>query len=154
LAEQRGIASRLHWPASVPVAELGAYVQIADVCVQLRDGADEGPSASLYRALTSGAACVFSDQGDTAGIPPSAALKARAGEHEAADLAAALRRRYEPPDERTALAQSACRYVQENYSAEAVAGRYAALLEMAAAARASTEDTWAELTAEAVATCC
>ncbi len=154
VAEQLGIAGRLRWPGSVPVADLGAYARAADVCVVLREPAHDGPWASVYRALTSGAACVFSDPGAMFGVPPGAALKVRTPDHEVEDLTAALRRLYESPEERAVLGRGAGRYACEAFGAEAVARRYVALLEMAAAARAATEDTWVELAAEAVATCC
>jgi glycosyltransferase involved in cell wall biosynthesis len=151
VAESLGVADRVRWVGRVPRRDFSAYARAADVCVQLRYPVRGETSAALYRALAAGSACVVSDQGAMVELPDAVAVKVRTPDHEVEDLTAALVRLYEDPAARAELGRAALGHVRQEHDPAAVAGRYAAAMDLAASRREAADRTWAEAAADALA---
>jgi glycosyltransferase involved in cell wall biosynthesis len=149
LARALGIGRNVvRWVEHVPPGDRSAYPRAADVCVQLG-----GSAASVYRALAAGAACVLSGQGPADEMPAGVALVLGSTAREVEGLREALVQLHEHPERRVALARAGLRHACEDRGVGATARRYVALIEMAAAVRATGERTWSDLATDALAAC-
>jgi glycosyltransferase involved in cell wall biosynthesis len=151
LAEQLGIESLVRIVGRVPFDDLLAYAAAVDVCVQLRYPTHGETSAALYRALAMGAPCIISDHGPMAEVPEEVALRVRTPDHEVEDLQAKLVYLFQSPDARADLARAGRRHIQEQHAIDAVAQRYAAMIEQAAWDRRVRDGLWVEHGVDALA---
>ena len=113
-------------------AELNSYFAAADVCINLRNPAMEGGSASLAELMLHGKAGIVSDTGVYAEIPDECVLKVRP-EHEREDLARVLASVVADRTLRERLGACALRYAEENFTAEVYCRRLLRFLEEAGA---------------------
>jgi glycosyltransferase involved in cell wall biosynthesis len=144
LAGELGIGRLVRFLGKVALEDLGAYARAADVCVQLRFPTRGETSAALLRALAAGAACITSDHGSIAELPPDVAVKVRTPQHEVEDVKAALMNLHDKPALRAALGEAAVRHVQEHHHHRQVVKQYGALIELLAAQRHKQDTLWCE----------
>jgi glycosyltransferase involved in cell wall biosynthesis len=153
LAAELGLAAAVRWVGRVPLPDLSAYARAADVCVQLRYPTRGETSGALYRALAAGTACIVSDDGPMAEVPPEAAVRVHMGPDEVAELRAALQHLAGSPDARERLAEIGRRHVITEHSRSAAVERYSAHIDLAIDRRRARDARWAEFAGEAAADC-
>jgi glycosyltransferase involved in cell wall biosynthesis len=151
LAERLGLDEAVRWTDHVPLEDFTAYARAADVCVQLRYPSNGETSAALLRALAAGAACVASDQGPMLELPSQAVWKVRSPHREVEDLAAALTRLHDRPEQRAGLAAAARQYAAEQLNPARAAALYVAAIDQVIQGRRRREYLWEEAVCNAVA---
>jgi len=118
---------------------LWELMSACDVHVNLRSPTMGETSGTAIRALTLGKPLVVSDVGWFAELPDDVALKVAVGDHEAADLAAALRLLAERPDARAAMGAAARELATGPHDLARVAEAQAAAFERVAGGAAVAE---------------
>lgn len=117
---------RLH--GRVSASELHSLFLAADICINLRNPAMEGGSASLAEMMLYGKPGIVSDTGVYAEVPDGCVLKVRP-EHEHEDLAAALASLVNDPGARRRLGVRAREHAEANFTPAAYAQRLLAFLD-------------------------
>jgi glycosyltransferase involved in cell wall biosynthesis len=128
LIRSTGLADTVRLTGRVGAAELHSLMKAADICINLRNPAMEGGSASLVELMLYGKAGVVSDTGVYADMPDDCILKVRP-EREAEDLADALSRLVSDAALRKRLGLRAREYAESNFTPSAYAGRLLAFLD-------------------------
>jgi glycosyltransferase involved in cell wall biosynthesis len=146
LAADMQIDSQLRMTGYVSMEQFYAYIQAADVCVQLRYPTNGETSASVLRALAAGAAVITSDQGPMAELPDDVVCKVRTPQYECSDVTALLEQLDADPIRRAALAVAGQRYVEQHLDPDTAAAGYAALIGHTIARRRTTDAGWCEAT--------
>ncbi|MGD1090976.1 MAG: glycosyltransferase family 4 protein [Bryobacteraceae bacterium] len=98
----------------VPDDVLHAYIQQADLCVNLRFPAFEGASGSIVEELWYGKPVIVTDTGFYSELPDDAVWKITP-DREAQDLPIALRELLENPDARGRLSRNALEFAQSQF---------------------------------------
>jgi glycosyltransferase involved in cell wall biosynthesis len=124
-----------------PVDELRSYFRAADICINLRNPAMEGGSASLVEMMLHGKAGIVSDTGVYAEMPDSCVKKIRP-EHEKADLTRALNVLVVDANLREQLGASALAYAQQNFMPKAYAERLLQFLDEVSAVKPVLEPVY------------
>ena len=128
LIRSTGLADTVRLTGRVGAAELHSLMKAADICINLRNPAMEGGSASLVELMLYGKAGVVSDTGVYADMPDDCILKVRP-EREAEDLADALSRLVSDAALRKRLGLRAREHAESNFTPSAYAGRLLAFLD-------------------------
>lgn len=130
--DRAGARGRTIVAGRVPLDELPAYLEAADVVAHLRWPTARETSAALLRALAQGRPTVMADLENLAEIPSDAVLRVDVSDEEG-DLARALLHLAARPDLRDALGRRAAAFVAEQHSPSAAADSYEAAILLAAA---------------------
>jgi len=124
LAEEIGVASRVHLTGFLGFDELGSAIAASDLCLNLRYPSAGETSASLLRILAVGRPAVVSDYAEFGELPESFALRVPLGEDEVEGLAAALAERLAAgPEALRAMGALARRHVAERHAPAEAAQR-------------------------------
>jgi glycosyltransferase involved in cell wall biosynthesis len=129
-----GVRARAVVAGRVPFAELGAYLEAADVVAHLRYPTARETSAALLRALAQARPTVMSDLENLAEVPAAAVVRADTADEEGAVVRAILRLAGDPAA-RAALGGRARAFVAEEHSPLRCRASYTAALERTAARR-------------------
>jgi glycosyltransferase involved in cell wall biosynthesis len=124
MLDRAGVRARAVVAGHVPFAELGAYLEAADLVAHLRYPTARETSAALLRALAQGRPAVISDLENLAEVPEGAVLRADPTDEEGAVLRAILRLA-ERPDAAAALGARARAFVAAEHSRERCRASYA-----------------------------
>jgi len=130
--EARGVAERTVITGRVPLEELPAYVDAADLAVHLRYPTGRETSAALLRVLAQGRPAVVSDLEHLADIPDAAVVRVDPTDEEGA-LTRAILRLHDKPEARARLGQAAREFVRREHSPARCLDGYEAALARAAA---------------------
>lgn len=114
----------------VPLEDLPAYIEAADVVVHLRYPTARETSAALLRVLAQGRATIVSDLENLAEIPDEAVWRADPADEEGAVLRGLLEL-LESPGTRERLGRAAAAYVARRHSGERCLATYEAAIEAA-----------------------
>jgi glycosyltransferase involved in cell wall biosynthesis len=112
-----GVANRVRIEGYVSDARLLAYLNRADLCINLRSPNFEGASASVIEQLIAGKAVVVSDTGSFAELPSDVVCRIT----DENDLPRSLGKLLASRDERAAMASAAFRYARATYRADSYA---------------------------------
>jgi glycosyltransferase involved in cell wall biosynthesis len=115
LIARQGLADSVRLTGHVSDEELRSYLHAAGICVNLRNPAMEGGSASLVEMMLHGKAVIVSDTGVYAEVPDSCVIKARTA-HESEDLARALTALVDDAGLRKQLGERARVYAEANFT--------------------------------------
>jgi glycosyltransferase involved in cell wall biosynthesis len=115
LLREHGLASRAVVTGRVPFDELPAYMQAADVVIQLRYPTARETSAALLRVLAQGRATVISDLEHLSDIPDDAVVRADVSDEEG-ELTRAILRLFERPDLRARFGRNAAAFAGRAHS--------------------------------------
>jgi glycosyltransferase involved in cell wall biosynthesis len=135
LASELGLDGRLQLAGYVGMEHFHAYIQAADVCVQLRYPTNGETSAAVLRALAAGAAVITSDHGPMAELPDDIVCKVRTPQFEANDLTTLLEQLAADASGRAALAAAGRSYVEQHLNPSTAAAGYAVVIDATAARR-------------------
>jgi glycosyltransferase involved in cell wall biosynthesis len=124
LVDRHRVGGRVRLTGYVDRVRLYLYLRAVDVVVNLRYPTAGETSGTVARALAEGRACVVSNVGAFAEIPPTAALRVEVDGDQVEELAAHLLRLAEDPAFRTRLEEGAARYARETLDPERCADRY------------------------------
>jgi glycosyltransferase involved in cell wall biosynthesis len=105
-----------------------AWLEAADVVVDLRFPHRGEVSGSLARAMQAGKPTIVSATGTYLDVPDDAVLRVAPGPTDPGELAARIRALADDPDLRARVGASAAAHVEEQRSAEATANGYAAAI--------------------------
>lgn len=128
LVDRHGLAGRVRLTGYVDRVRLYLHLRAVDAVVNLRYPSAGETSGTVARALAEGRACVVSNVGAFAELPPTVALKVEVDGDQAEELAAHLLRLALEPDLRAALEEAAARYAREVLDPERCAERYLEVL--------------------------
>jgi glycosyltransferase involved in cell wall biosynthesis len=135
----------------VDAASFEEYMQLIDICVNLRWPTMGETSASLCRALGAGKPCIVSDVGWFAELPDHCVAKVAPGDREEEMLSAHLRDLIEHPAMRETMGANARRYIAENHEIGDISRQYAEFIEQVTTLRARQESLGGLVRAAAVA---
>jgi glycosyltransferase involved in cell wall biosynthesis len=141
LLDRAGVRARAIVAGHVPLAELGLYLEAADLVAHLRYPTARETSAALLRALAQGRPTVLSDLENFAEVPDDAAARVDPTDEEGGVLRAVLRLAGSP-EARAALGARARAFVAKKHSRERCRASYTAALERAAARRDPEPRGW------------
>jgi glycosyltransferase involved in cell wall biosynthesis len=144
LALELGMAGQLRLTGFVGMAEFNAYIQAADVCVQLRYPTNGETSGSVLRAMAAGTPVITSDQGPMAELPDDAVCKVRTPQFEGRDLTALLEQLDADPERREALGAAGRKFVAEQLDPATIAAGYMAIIEQTISRRKASDADWQE----------
>jgi glycosyltransferase involved in cell wall biosynthesis len=133
LLARLGIAERTVVTGRVPLEELPAHIEAADLVAHLRYPTARETSAALLRVLAQGRPTVISDLENWDEIPGDAVVRADTCDEEGA-LTRAILRLAGRPDERRRLGQRAAAFARETLSRDVARRSYEAALAQALAA--------------------
>jgi glycosyltransferase involved in cell wall biosynthesis len=118
--ERLGVRGRTVFTGRVPLSELAAYIEAADVVAHLRYPTARETSAALLRVLAQGRPTIVSDLEQQAELPGAAVLRVDLADEDAA-LTAALRRLAGDAALRRRLAEAAADFVSREHAPSRVA---------------------------------
>jgi glycosyltransferase involved in cell wall biosynthesis len=117
LLERTGLARRAVVAGRVPLGELAAHIEAADVAVHLRYPTARETSAALLRVLAQGRPTVISDLEHLDDVPAGAVVRADLADEEG-DVTRALLRLASRPEDRARLGARAREFVVREHSPE------------------------------------
>lgn len=132
LLRARGIEERTVVTGRVPLEELPAYIEAADLAVHLRYPTGRETSAALLRVLAQGRPTVISDLEHLADIPHAAVVRADPTDEEG-ELTRAILRLHDKPEARARLGRAAAEFVRREHSPERCRDAYEAAIARASA---------------------
>jgi glycosyltransferase involved in cell wall biosynthesis len=138
-----GVAGRAIVTGRVPLADLPAHVELADVVAHLRHPSARETSAALLRVLAQGRPTVMADLEHLADVPADAVLRADLTDEEGALLRAILGLRASPAW-RARLGAAARAFVARAHAPAASAAAYADAIERASARPDPRRRDWPE----------
>lgn len=118
-----GIAARTIVAGRVPLEELPAHMELADLAVHLRYPTARETSAALLRLLAQGRPTLMSDLEHLADVPEDAVARADVTDEEGAVLRTILRL-FPRPGARERLGERAAAFVAREHAAERAAAAY------------------------------
>lgn len=118
----------VHITGYVSAAEFNAYVDVADVCINLRHPTAGETSASLLRLLAAGKTTLITASGSFREIPRDTAIHVPLDQHEGDFLAAALYLCYQHREFLIQVGQNARNYVQAHHTLAQSAATYTQVL--------------------------
>ncbi len=130
LLERSGVAGRSVVTGRLPLEELSAHVEAADVVVQLRYPTARETSASLLRVLAQGRPTVISDLAHQNEFPDDAVVRIDVADEEEGVTRAVLRLATEP-ETRRSLGERAREHIARAYAPERTRKAWEDLLERA-----------------------
>jgi glycosyltransferase involved in cell wall biosynthesis len=136
-----GVAERTVMTGRVPLEELPAHMEAADLVVHLRYPTARETSAALLRVLAQGRPVVMSDHEHLADIPGDAVVRADLTDEEG-DVTRAILRLSEKPSVRRALGEAAREFVRREHSRERTLAAYEDALEKAMVRPPPAHDPW------------
>jgi len=139
--DRLGVRGRTVFTGRVPLAELAAHIEAADVVAHLRYPTARETSAALLRVLAQGRPTIVSDLEQQADLPQDAVLRVDLADEEAA-LHAALLRLCGDAALRLALGRAASSYVSREHAQERVAAEWERVFERARAQEPPTPRDW------------
>ena len=139
--DRLGVRGRTVFTGRVPLAELAAHIEAADVVAHLRYPTARETSAALLRVLAQGRPTIVSDLEQQADLPQDAVLRVDLADEEAA-LHAALLRLCGDAALRLALGRAASSYVSREHAQERVAAEWQRVFERARAQEPPTPRDW------------
>ena len=131
MLEARGILDRTIITDRVPLEELPAYMDAADLAVHLRYPTGRETSAALLRVLAQGRPTVISDLEHQADIPDDAVVRADPEDEEGA-VTRAILRLHDQPDARARLGRAARDFIRREHSPARCRDGYEAAIARAA----------------------
>jgi len=136
-----GLGPRSVVTGRVPLSELPAYIEAADLVVHLRYPTARETSAALLRVLAQGRPTVISDLENLADIPADAVVRADLVDEEG-EVARAILHLAARPEARRRLGRRAADFVQREHSPELCRDGYEAALERAARLPDPPQRSW------------
>jgi glycosyltransferase involved in cell wall biosynthesis len=125
----------------VPLAELPAHIEAADVVAHLRYPTARETSAALLRVLAQGRPAIVSDLAHQAELPAGAVVRVDVAD-EPASLAAAMRRLVEDVELRRAVGNAAADHVRREHDPARVARAWDEVFDEARAAPEPQPRDW------------
>lgn len=125
-----GVQHRTIVTGRVPLAELPAYMELADVVVHLRYPTARETSAALLRVLAQGRPAIVSDLEQLADVPDNAVVRADLSDEEG-DVTRALLQLNARPELRARLGANAAAFVRREHSGAACLAGYQQAIERA-----------------------
>ena len=141
LIDRHGLRERAVATGRVPLAELPAHIEAADVVAHLRYPTARETSAALLRVLAQGRATVVSDLEHQADLPDDAVVRADVTD-EAGELTRAVLRLAGDPAARARLGSRAAEHVRRAHSASRVRDAWQDALERARRAPGPRPGAW------------
>ncbi len=141
LLTRLGVAERTIVTGRVPLAELAAHIELADLVVHLRYPTARETSAALLRVLAQGRPTVISDLAHLADIPAAAVVRADVTDEEG-EVTRAILRLAERPDRRARLGREAAAFVARAHAPGLCRGAYLATIERALALADPPRHDW------------
>jgi glycosyltransferase involved in cell wall biosynthesis len=132
MLQARGVLERTVITDRVPLDDLAAYMEAADLAVHLRYPTGRETSAALLRILAQGRPTVISDLQHLADIPDDAVARADVTDEEG-EVTRAILSLHDKPDARTRLGRAAREFVQREHSPARCRDGYEAAIARAAA---------------------
>jgi glycosyltransferase involved in cell wall biosynthesis len=136
-----GVRDRTAIAGRVPLAELPAHIEAADVVAHLRYPTARETSAALLRVLAQGRPAIVSDLLHQAELPAEAVVRVDVAD-EQASLAAAMRRLVEDADLRRAVGDAAADHVRREHDPSRVARAWDDVFEQAGDAPEPAARDW------------
>jgi glycosyltransferase involved in cell wall biosynthesis len=131
MLDARGVLGQSVVTGRVPIEDLPAYMEAADLAVHLRYPTGRETSAALLRILAQGRPTVVSDLEHQAGIPEDAVVRADPTDEEGA-LTRAILRLHDRPGARARLGRAAREFVRREHSPRRCRDGYEAAIARAA----------------------
>ena len=128
--ERLGVRGRTVLTGRIPLPELAAHIEAADVVAHLRYPTARETSAALLRVLAQGRPTIVSDLEHQADLPADAVLRVDVADEEAA-LGASLARLAGDADLRRELARAAAAFVSRDHAPARVAAAWERVFERA-----------------------
>jgi glycosyltransferase involved in cell wall biosynthesis len=128
--DRAGVLGRTVVTGRVPLDDLAAHIEAADVVAHLRYPTARETSAALLRVLAQGRPTIVSDLEHQAELPGDAVVRVGMTD-ERSELTRAILRLATEPDARGALGAAAARYVQREHSRSRVRQSWEEALEQA-----------------------
>jgi glycosyltransferase involved in cell wall biosynthesis len=141
LLERRGVAARARVTGRVPLEELGAHIEAADIVGQLRYPTARETSAALLRALAQGRPTVISDLAHQSEYPDDIVVRADLADEEG-DLTRALLRLADDPRARRAIGERAAAWIAREHAPARVRKAWERVLERARDREAAPPGDW------------
>jgi glycosyltransferase involved in cell wall biosynthesis len=129
--EALGVRERTVVAGRVPLAELPAHMEAADLVAHLRYPTARETSAALLRVLAQGRPVVMSDLEHLSDVPQDAVVRAAVDDEEG-ELTRAILRLAGDPGRRARLGERAAAFIRAEHSAERCREAYRAAIEEAA----------------------
>ena len=139
--ERLGVRGRTVLTGRIPLHELAAHIEAADVVAHLRYPTARETSAALLRVLAQGRPTIVSDLEQQADLPEEAVLRVDLADEEAG-LGAALRRLAQDATLRRALGRAAAAFVSREHAPERVAAEWQDVFERARERPAPASRDW------------
>jgi glycosyltransferase involved in cell wall biosynthesis len=139
--DRLGVRERTVFTGRVPIAELAAHIEAADVVAHLRYPTARETSAALLRVLAQGRPTIVSDLEQQSELPENAVLRVDLADEDGA-LFAALLRLCGDAALRRELGRAAAAYVSREHAPERAAAAWQRLLQRARAERAPGSRDW------------
>ena len=116
LAQQLGVADRVHMLGFLPFDEFETAIGACDLCLNLRYPTAGETSASLLRVLALGRPVIVSDYAQFTELPDPVAVKVPLGEGEVESLAGEVSRLLAEPGRLAAMVVASRDYVEQNHA--------------------------------------
>jgi len=139
--ERLGVRARTVLTGRIPLPELAAHIEVADVVAHLRYPTARETSAALLRVLAQGRPTIVSDLEQQADLPAEAVLRVDLADEEAG-LGAALQRLAEDASLRRELGRAAADFASRKHAPEKVAAAWQGAFERARESPAPAPRNW------------